>query len=190
MDVNNLSFGQRIDPKTGMVEPWFTHGALDRIKSMDLSDKEILMYGAGLGDAYLAKRCKYLISIERNPEWGAKADTLAINNSITNYLPLYRPCNDCSGMDAYYTEFPKEMQEPDVIIVDDAYRYECIVKAVEYAKSVDKDVILVVDNWQQDYVFICPAAEELLKDRPIEIHRQQDHKDHSGKPWQTLIAYL
>lgn len=43
-----LSFGQKYDDN-GLVMPWFTHGALDEIKSMDLSDKNVLMFGAGQG---------------------------------------------------------------------------------------------------------------------------------------------
>jgi len=43
-----LSFGQKYDDN-GMIMPWLSHGALDEIKSMDLSDKNVLMYGAGLG---------------------------------------------------------------------------------------------------------------------------------------------
>ena len=38
-----LSFGQRIDPENNLVECWFTHGALDWIKSQDLKGKNILM---------------------------------------------------------------------------------------------------------------------------------------------------
>ena len=63
MNTDILSFGQRLDPENGLVECWFTHGALDEIKSMDLSDKNILMFGAGKGDYWLAKRCKKLYDI-------------------------------------------------------------------------------------------------------------------------------
>ena len=37
-----LSFGQKYDDN-GLVMPWFTHGALDEIKSMDLSDKNLIV---------------------------------------------------------------------------------------------------------------------------------------------------
>ena len=29
--MNNLCFGQRIDPQLGILQAWYTHGALDRI---------------------------------------------------------------------------------------------------------------------------------------------------------------
>lgn len=190
MDTNNLSFGQRIDPESGLVESWFTHGALDRIKMHDLSGREILQYGSGLGDVWLSRRCKKLISIERDLVWADKVYELFSENFIDNARIEKRPCNDCCGMDEYYTAFPEDMLTPDVIIVDDAYRYECIVKAVEYSKVAGKKIMLIVDNWMQDYVFICPAAEELLKGHTQDIFPQHDHEDHEGNRWQTAIFYL
>ena len=90
-----LSFGQKYDDN-GLVMPWFTHGALDEIKSMDLSDKNVLMFGAGLGDAWLAKRCKSLTVIERNEDWLYKAaENCGRNGAFVNYI--HRPCNDSDG---------------------------------------------------------------------------------------------
>lgn len=186
--MNELSFGQRIDDN-GLIMPWLTHGALDLIYNTELSDKVVFMYGAGLGDAWLAKRCKKLYVVERNAEWLMKASYVCGMNAITNIEYFHRPCNDCSGMDDYYTEIPERIQ-PDVIIVDDAYRYECIIKSIGYSKSSGKNILLIVDNWQQDYVFICPAAEEALKEYAKVIFVQADHTDHVGRPWTTAIFNL
>lgn len=176
-----LCFGQKIDPATGYVMPWFTHGALDEIAETDWSDKVVWQWGAGLGDTWIAKKCKRLYSVERNPEWIIKARSIGHSENIEY---IHRSCNDCSGMQDYYCEIPEDIR-PDIFIVDDAYRYECIVKALEY-----KPCILIVDNWQQDFVFICPAAEEALKDYEGKFFIQPDHKDHEGRPWQTAIFYL
>lgn len=190
MNTENLSFGQKIDEENGLVMPWLTHGALDFFKKINLSDKNILMYGAGLGDSWLSKMCKWLNIIERNNEWLFKSSIECANNNCLNVTYHNRPCNDCSGKEEYYCEIPF-LFEPDVIIVDDAYRYECIIKAIEYSKQSKKEsILLVVDNWQQDFVFICPAAEEALKDYYTLIFKQEDHKDHEGRPWQTAIFNL
>lgn len=186
---NNLSFGQRIDPENGLVECWFTHGSLDFIKTLKLEDKDCLMYGAGLGDRWLARRCKKLVVIERNDNWLMKCSSIAQANNATNLEYIYRPCDDCIGLDSYYTAIP-EGYLPDVIIVDDAYRYECIINAIKYSKESKKDILLVVDNYQQDFVFICPAAEEALKDYYKLIFPQHDHTDHNGNKWQTAIFNL
>ena len=55
MTEENLSFGQRRDRDNNLIQCWFTHGALDEIMDMDLSEKNILMFGAGLGEQKCAK---------------------------------------------------------------------------------------------------------------------------------------
>lgn len=180
---NNLSFGQRVDPENNLCELWLTHGALDWIKQQDWSDKVVWMFGAGLGDVWLAKRCKELHVVERNVEWIYKAQELAAPNGVTNLHYHHRPCDDCSGMDKEYCEIPIHV---DVVINDDAYRYEVIEKAL----TLPRPLILVVDNWMQDYIFYCPKGEELLKDFEQQIFPQLDHTDHSGNCWKTAIFNL
>lgn len=177
-----LSFGQRIDPHTGLIQPWFVHGALDEIWAMDLSDKVILMYGAGLGDLSLAKRCKKLYIIERDIDW---YNSCQLNND-GSIAYIFRPCTDCNGHEDFYTEVPEGV-EPDVLIIDDAYRYECLVLSTK----LKRPLIVICDNWMQSYVFMCPAGVELMKDFKQSIHEQSNHTDNDGiNKWKTAIFYL
>ena len=145
MNTEQLSFGQRIDPENNLCELWLTHGALDWIKQQDWSDKVVLMFGAGMGDTWLAKKCKKLHVVERNEDWMHKAmQKCAANGVFVNYY--YRPCNDSSGQQEFYLG---DLPECDVLINDDAYRYEVIEKAL----TLPRPLTLVVDNWMQDYVF-------------------------------------
>lgn len=181
IDINNLSFGQRVDHESGLVECWFTHGALDWIKRQDWSNKIVWMFGAGMGDVWLAKRCKELHVVERSSEWIYKAQSFAEPNGVNNLFYYHRPCDDCSGFDKYYCDIPIKV---DVVIVDDAYRYECIVKALERPRPLT----LIVDNFMQAFVFMCPAAEELLKNIEGNLYEQEDHQDHDGvNKWKTGI---
>lgn len=168
----------------GLVMPWLTHPSLEEIKRMDLSYKIVWMWGAGMGDAWLAKRCEKLYVVERNSEWLYKSQEMCQMNNIQNITYFHRPCNDCSGMDGMYCEIPDGII-PDVFIVDDAYRYECIVMALEFSPCT-----LIVDNWWQDYIFMCPAATELLKDYEQKIFEQEDHKHHEGNKWKTAVFYI
>ena len=115
IDINNLSFGQRVDEENGLVQCWFTHGALDWIKKQDWSEKTVLMFGAGLGDAWLAKRCKMLYVVERNEEWLNTARNNCLQNGVHNHVYCYRPCNDSSGMDEMYCAIPEGIK-PDIFI--------------------------------------------------------------------------
>ncbi len=184
--MNELYEWQRIDETNGLIECWFTHGALDEIKKMDLSNKTIVAFGGGLGDIWLANRCKQLHVIERNFEWLDKLATIASTQPVNNLFYHHRPCNDCSGMDEYYCEIPEGLKV-DVLINDDAYRYEVIVKAL----TLPRPLVLITDNWMQSYVFICPAGVELLKDFESHIHEQADHLHNDGiNKWKTAIHFI
>lgn len=187
--MSELSFGQRIDPQNGLVECWFTHGALNEIKSMDLSDKNILMFGAGLGDAWLAKRCNKLIIVERNEEWIIKSAELIGANGIENIEYCFRPCNDSDGKADYYLEIPKGF-EPDVIISDDSYRTEAVRMAIDYFKRKEGGGILICDNYWQDFVWKSPIAIAWLEPFDKHIHLCTTHTDHEGNPWKTAIIFL
>jgi hypothetical protein len=178
-----LSFGQRIDGDSGLIECWFTWGALDAIKEMDLTDKVIWMFGAGMGDVWLSRRCKELHVVERNEDWLNKCMANKIANQADNLSYYYRPCNDSSGVDEMYCEVPIKV---DVLINDDAYRFEVIQKAL----TLPRPLTLITDNWMQDYVFLCPKGEELLKEFEHNIYPCTTHTDHEGNCWKTAIHFL
>lgn len=179
-----LSFGQKVDESNGVIMPWFTHPSLDEISKMDLSNKIVWMFGAGLGDSWLAKRCRKIYIVERSLDWLERASQSAASNGIENITYIHRPCNDSSGMQDYYTEI---IESVDVIINDDAYRFEVIEKAL----TLPRPLILITDNWMQSYVFLCPAGVELLKGFEAHIHEQADHLDNDGiNKWKTAIHFL
>ena len=179
MNTDNLSFGQRRDPKNGLVECWFTWAALDWIKQQDWSEKNILMYGGGMGNEWLAARCKKLVVIERDGNWIANSGS---------YSTEYRPCNDSDGMDEYYLKFPDGF-EPDIIISDDAYRTEAVFRAIEYFKSKGGG-ILICDNYWQDFVWKSPTAIEALAPFEKEVLPCPSHTDHEGDGWKTAIIFI
>lgn len=184
MNTEELCEWQKIDEENGLVMPWFTWDSLDWIKKQDWSDKVVLMFGAGLGDAWLSKRCKKLYVVERTNEWLEKSKQYSLQNNC-DVTYIYRPCADCTGEDKFYLDI--RGIEPDVIINDDAYRTECCQMAVDYFK--ERQGVFITDNFDQDYVFISPKALEIMA--PYENTRQtfiqQGHTNHEGKPWNTTI---
>lgn len=188
--MDNLSFGQRIDQENGLCELWLTHGALDAIKGMDLSDKVVWMFGAGKGDLWLSKRCKELHVVERNGDWLNSCVSIKESNRADNLFYYYRPCNDSSGMDKYYLEIPNDI-DSDIIINDDSYRTECCQMAIDYFKKRGGG-ILICDNYWQDYVWKSPIAIEWLEPFEKHIYSQPDHRDfeEEGCEWKTAIVFI
>ena len=176
---------QQIDDSTGLVMPWFTHPCLDWLKEQDWSDKNVIMFGAGMGDAWLAKKCKNLTVVERNQAWLEKASTYASENvAIVKYI--LRECNDSSGMAEYYCEIPSHIKY-DVIINDDAYRTELCQVAVDYFKT-NGGGIFIADNWVQSFVWISHKAEEIMQPYEGMMFEQSDHTDNDGiNKWKTAV---
>lgn len=173
---------QKIDPGNGLVFPWLTHPALNEICTWELKDKKVLEYGAGLSTLWWADKCKEVYSIEANEEWYIKINA----NKPSNVGISYRPCNEGDQTKInFYTSIPSDYI-PDIVVVDGILRYECILKAL----TLRRPLTLIVDNWQQDYIFICPAAEEALKDFAGQYFVQPDHKNHEGRPLTTAIWHL
>ena len=182
--MTGLSDFQRFDPTNNLVEPWLTHPAMDVIKTWDLSNKKVLEWGSGLSTIWWAEKCEQVYAIEANSKWFADVNTMLYSkNDYTNATLVYRNVNegDQTKID-FYTEIPAWF-EPDIVVVDGVLRYECILKAL----TLKRPLILIVDNWQQDYVFICPAAEKALEGFTGNVYVQPDHKDHEGRPWATGI---
>ncbi len=178
---------QRYNPN-GLVECWFTHSCLDWINEQDWSDKNIIMFGAGLGDAWLSKKCKSLYVVERNEGWLNKAKQYAeANGCQVNYI--YRPCNDCCGKDEYYLDLNLGI-EFDIIINDDAYRTELCQVAIDYFKNKGGG-IFICDNFYQSFVWLSNKAKELMQPFESLIFEQHDHVDNDGvNKWKTAVFFI
>ncbi len=202
MNTEQLCFGQRYDEELGILEPWYTNPAMDVIKTWDLSDKIVMEWGMGSSTKWWAKKAKLVLGVDHNYEWFEKVSNDLYTNGLIgkvnisyikthegdnseqrdNYIEHWRKINELIIEGTEFNPVP----HPNICIVDGIHRYEC----AEYAVKVLKPEILIIDNHQQDYVFMCPALDELLKGVKMERFIQPNHTDHSGNPWATAIFYL
>ena len=184
-----LCFGQKIDDSLGILFPWYSHGVLDVISKWDLSDKVIFEYGLGASTIWWASKSKMVVGVDHNEEWLLKTDTELCAKGIEMKTRLYSIKThegDTKETRDLYVTVHGATEKPNIVIVDGVHRYEC----AEYAVKVLKPEILIVDNHNQDYVFICPALDILLEGVRMERFIQPDHTNHEGNPWATAIFYL
>jgi len=185
-----LCFGQRIDPELGILEPWYTNPAMDKIKTWDLSDKIVVEYGGGASTLWWCKKAKYVYTVDHNGEWWVSIGQMLLSNGVegksTNMYVQTHEGDNTDERDRYVKPVFLNDVKPNIVIVDGVHRYEC----AEYAVKVLKPEILIIDNHQQDYVFMCPSLDVLLEGVRMERFIQPDHTDHSGNPWATAIFYL
>lgn len=185
LNTSDLVEWQKRDHETKLIFPWWTHPFLDVLKTWDLKDKVWLEFGGGRSTAWLRSKCKWVDTIEANEEWAEQANIDCSINFLLNGRVFSKTLPD--GMQDRKQEFfdliPNDKQY-DIISVDGIWRYECLQWALDHFKG--RGGIIIADNWQQDYVWISPVAEELM--RPYEIHRyfQPDHTNHEGRQWNTV----
>lgn len=187
MNTNELVEWQKRDDETKLIFPWWTHPFLDVLKTWDLKDKTWLEFGGGRSTAWLRSKCKWVDTIEANEEWANQAQIDCNINFLINGGIYSKTLPD--GVQERKQEFfdliPNiENVKYDIISVDGIWRYECLQWALDHFKG--RGGIIIADNWQQDYVWVSPVAEELMK--PYEIHRyfQPDHTNHEGRQWNTV----
>ena len=167
---------QRLDYKSGLVMPWFTHGALDDLTERDFTGKVVLEWGGGYSTKWWASRADTVYTIEHvgdNPEWWTQLQVYAAEASNIHLL---------QRGDADYTFVPSFLR-PDIVIVDGCYRTECIREALRLIRPLT----LIVDNWQQPGVYTDEAAAELLSPFDGRIYAQEGYAVPTHMPWQTGI---
>ncbi len=183
MNTNDLVEWQRIDDSNGLVEPWWTHPFMEVLKTWNLSEVEWLEFGSGRSTAWLRSKCKWVDSIEANTEWANQAFMDCFQNGLENGTINQETIPDCveGGWEKYKALIPEKQY--DIISIDGIYRTECIEWAINHFKG--RDGILVIDNLDQDFVWISPKAMELLGPYKGGKFVQPNHINHEGKPWNT-----
>lgn len=175
-----LDYAQKVDPNTGLVMPWYTHGALDDIQGMDLEDKVVFEWGGGCSTFWWSRVCKRVYTTEAHQEWADWIGTVARSRGFDNVSVTRRwpdPLDE-------YLKMPDE--RVDIVCIDGSARTECLEKAL----TLPRPLTIIFDNWQQDGVYLDEKAEEMMSRFSGRFYIQADHKDHQGRPWQTAIWLL
>lgn len=169
----------------GLVYPWWTHPFLEVLETWDLKDKTWLEFGGGRSTAWLRSKCKWVDTIEANLEWAQQAVDDCHANNLTNGIIHSKTLPDGiqERKQEYFDLIPNDKQY-DIISVDGIWRYECLQWALDHFK--ERGGIIIADNWQQDYVFISPPADFLMKNYTLHRYVQPNHTNHEGNPWNTV----
>lgn len=183
---------------TGLVYPWYTHPFLEDLKHWHLKDRTVLELGGGRSTAWWRSRSKWVDTVEADPDWAVEVHKECYELSLFNGVVCSWPCEDMvitekgSLLRAFPDGIPEKMpdyfaiipeRQYDIIVVDGIYRTEALQWALDHLGK--RFGVIIADNWQQDFVWISPKAEQIMA--PYEIHRfvQPGHTNHEGRPWNT-----
>lgn len=152
-------------PQTGLMLPWYTRGALEYLLKHDLSNKSVFEFGVGYGTPWYKVVSEFHVGVDDSQVW-AKAMGVAHEKEIQGYLNVIY-------------KFPLF----DVVIVDGAWRKECIEHAIERLKPGG---IIIADNWNQPSSEVdWGNTEERMSIYPSQIFHEENHPD-----WKTIIWQL
>jgi hypothetical protein len=182
--MNELSYGQQIDERSGLVRPWYTPAFFERLKTWDLSNKRVFEFGGGKSTIWWAYYANEVFTAESNIEYHGKI-LEELNEHSLRAAVAYRPTipNEVELKSAFVQAIYEIAGEFDIVIIDSAmYRDECVAAALTKIKDGG---IIICDNWDQDFVWDSIMASRLLDGFQHEIFIDPDHKDHVGRPWKT-----
>jgi len=178
--IDPESYALRLDPRHGLVMPWYTHGALDELASRDWSDKTVLEWGGGCSTLWWSRVAHRVYTVETSPVWvdwiKAGAEPRGFCN-ISVELRWPEPLDE-------YLKVPAGCR-PDAVCIDGSERTACL----EVALALPRPLTIVFDNWQQDYVYVDEKAREMMAQYKLQgrLYVQLDHTNHEGRPWTTAI---
>ena len=143
--VNGQGLGRSMETKLavdadGEPIPWYTYPAIEYIKQMDISSKNIFEYGCGYSSLYWAGRAGKVCSVDHNADWIEKIRPLM----RANQQVLMR-----ENRDQYARAICEFTDRLDIIVIDGAWRNECVA---EVLKRADQETIIILDNsdWYRD----------------------------------------
>lgn len=173
IDFNKLEplvGGRLIDPRNGLIFPWYTKPFLEKLCSWDIKNWRVFEYGCGDSTFWWRENVNQVISIDTNREWSDKC--------LSNYT------SDREEFINYPLNFIEE-EKFDCIIIDGEpieWRDYCTEIAI---KSLKKGGILIIDNYKQDTVLLgnWPLTDNLLVDKENEVLKQENHIDWKTGYW-------
>jgi len=120
--------------------PWYTYPAIEYIRQLDFSGKNIFEYGCGYSSLYWAGRAGKVCSVDHNAEWIEKIRPLMHSNQRV----IMR-----TERDAYARAIDEFVEPLDVIIIDGVWRNECADRVL---KHITPESIIILDNadWYRD----------------------------------------
>jgi len=166
----NLEGGRLFDESCGLIFPWYTKPFIDKLKTWDLPNWRVFEYGCGDSTIWWRYHVKEVLSVDTNLEWANKTGSIFIKDK-TDFINS--PIKYCDN------------QKFDCIIIDSEpvdWRDECIPVAMN---CLENGGYLIIDNYNQKTVNLehWPNVNNLLKDLPHEVFKQDGHVDWKTAYW-------
>lgn len=154
------------DESLNIPYPWYTKGCLEFLETLDLKGKRVFEYGVGESTTWYLEKGAICFGVDNSIEWA---------NYTGSKFAVFN--NEYVGAIDEYGLF-------DIVVVDGAWRDDCVEWALPHMKEGG---ILIIDNFEQPEVEpnIWTKTKELIRQKKHEIHFELDHGT-----WKTLVVTI
>jgi hypothetical protein len=152
--------------------PWYTYPAIEYLKQLDFSEKNVFEYGAGSSTLFWAAHAKAVYSVENDWQW-----VRWLRQRLPKNCTLDSPSWCAYAGSIYHDDAPHW----DVVVVDGEQREAC---AAEARVSVKPDGLIVLDN--SDWF---PNAARMLRDSGFTEIDFTGFGPINFYPWTTSIFF-
>lgn len=113
--------------------PWYTYPAIEYVKQLDFSEREVFEYGSGNSTIFWSKLAQRVVSIENNQKWYETVQKKVQSNVEVKLIE-----NDVS-----YIQEISNHNSFDVIVIDGVHRFECAKASIDKLKPGG---MIILDN--------------------------------------------
>lgn len=124
----------------GSPIPWYTYPAIEYFNQLDAKGLRVFEYGSGNSSLYWARKGADVWSVEHDPGW---CETMGKRSAQLKDLLLRESC------ESYASAISEVGGEFDVIVIDGAWRNECVRAALPF---LSPEGVFILDNsdWYTD----------------------------------------
>ncbi|MBM3301532.1 MAG: class I SAM-dependent methyltransferase, partial [Deltaproteobacteria bacterium] len=119
--------------RNGDPTPWYTYSAIDYLKQLDFSEKDVFEYGCGASTLFWSVRARSVTSVDDDEAWFAR---------IARQVGPHRTVLLETERERYIGAIQKKSEGYDVIVIDGKHRLACAQVA---RRSLKPGGMIVVD---------------------------------------------
>ncbi len=140
--------------QAGDPVPWYTYPAIEYLRGLDFSEKDVFEYGSGYSTLFWSRHAREIVAVEHDSEWHARMSPMIPQNVSYRLLP---------EKEAYLEAIDECPRLFDVVIIDGEHREECVSFALAKLKE---DGLIILDNsdWFVGVASLLRAADLIQVD--------------------------
>jgi len=170
--------------------PWLTPQAINILESWLTVDDFGIEWGSGRSTVWFAQRVNKLVSIENDPDWHLKINSVLMENGLLTkvdyrHIPIITSTSQTSRGTLSYADVACQFSDKsfDFALVDGKIRHICVKKVLPKLKTGG---MLILDNSERHVPGDVKGTYFEKCRHEIENHEEWANLVHQLKTWRTI----